>query len=275
MDVKPGFGTSNANDRNVAQRVLGSDELVESLRAFVANSAGNEIDSQKAIKPDLSDFKLFDEPLVGFARFDDPLFDDLAKPGIVGPGMLRPADWLPGAQTVVSYFLPFTQRVRSSNIASDVASLEWLHGRIEGQAFVLEVDAYVVSLLEPAGYGAVCPALDSRMSIHYMDDSDLNDTFYSNWSEHHVAYVAGLGTFSLSKGLITERGMAGRFGSVVTTASFEPTPRSYEGIYDNCIRCGACVEQCPIGAITLEHGKDHVKCFKVVSDSKRRFVDSL
>ena len=36
----------------------------------------------------------------------------------------------------------------------------------------------------------------------------------STWSERHVAYVSGLGTFGLSGGLITAKGQAVRLGSV-------------------------------------------------------------
>ena len=34
--------------------------------------------------------------------------------------------------------------------------------------------------------------------------------YFSNWSERHIAYAAGLGTFSLSDGFIIERGIAHR-----------------------------------------------------------------
>jgi len=33
---------------------------------------------------------------------------------------------------------------------------------------------------------------------------------FSNWSERHIAYVAGLGTFSLADSFITEKGAANR-----------------------------------------------------------------
>ncbi len=39
-----------------------------------------------------------------------------------------------------------------------------------------------------------------------------------------MAYISGLGTFSLSKGIITEKGMAGRLISLVTNAALPPTP---------------------------------------------------
>ena len=54
----------------------------------------------------------------------------------------------------------------------------------------------------------------------------------SMWSERHVAYVCGLGTFGLSKGIITRRGMAGRFCSLVTELELDADIRPYQGLYD-------------------------------------------
>ena len=90
--------------------------------------------------------------------------------------------------------------------------------------------------------------------------------FTSSWSERHVAFVCGLGTFGLSKGLITEKGICGRFGSVVTTAELPRTERPYTGIYEYCIQCRACARNCPVGAISgtvkQVHTIDPDKCVK-------------
>ena len=34
----------------------------------------------------------------------------------------------------------------------------------------------------------------------------------------------------------------------------------YKDIYEYCIKCGACAKRCPMHAITIEKGKDHVRC---------------
>lgn len=88
------------------------------------------------------------------------------------------------------------------------------------------------------------------------------------WSERHAAYVCGLGTFGLSKGLITEKGMAGRFSSLITDAPLEADTREYTGLYDNCIGCGACVRRCPVRAIDPQTGKNHSVCFMNIGRSK-------
>jgi epoxyqueuosine reductase QueG len=87
---------------------------------------------------------------------------------------------------------------------------------------------------------------------------------FSNWSERHIAYVAGQGTFSLADSFITEKGAANRVGSVVIDLKLPPSPRTATTPYSNCLyyvnkRCKACIARCPAGAIT-EAGHDKVKC---------------
>ena len=86
---------------------------------------------------------------------------------------------------------------------------------------------------------------------------------YSNWSERHIAYAVGHGTFSLSDGLITECGIAHRCGSVVTSLILPASPREAKSPYSNClfyvgVNCKACISRCPARAIT-EKGHDKKK----------------
>lgn len=95
--------------------------------------------------------------------------------------------------------------------------------------------------------------------------------YISTWSERHTAYAAGLGTFGISKGLITKKGMAGRFGSVITDAEFEADIRPYSKPFEYCTMCGACMMKCPVGAIDKSKGcalgKDQLICGPYVSGS--------
>ena len=91
----------------------------------------------------------------------------------------------------------------------------------------------------------------------------------SDWSERHAAYAAGLGTFGLTRALITEKGIAGRFGSLLISLKLEPDERPYTGLQDYCIRCGACIKRCPVHAISLERGKDQFLCALRVVPSKK------
>ena len=109
------------------------------------------------------------------------------------------------------------------------------------------------------GYLATAPMIQPYFKITYDEKGG-----YSNWSERHIAYAAGHGTFSLSDGFITERGIAIRVGSVVTSLALPASRRIATSPYSNClfyagINCQACIERCPGGAIT-EKGHDKIKC---------------
>ena len=222
---------------------------------FLLGCDENHIMKEDALRPDLAGLQIYDTPLWGAAA-DDPLFETLRDPAVVSPDAWLPTDWLDGAKSVISFFLPFTAAVRQSNRGGEAPSDEWLHARIEGQLMMDRFGAFLRERLEENGFAAVYPAADPRFGMAAL--------FASNWSERHTAYICGLGTFGLSKGLITEKGMAGRFGSVITTAELPVTKRRTDDPFADCTMCGNCARNCPAGAIDsakgVIYGKDHVKC---------------
>ena len=149
--------------------------------------------------------KIYDKPLIGVASAGDALFATCKDEKVVGPWHLLPREWLPEAQSVISYFLPFSQTVREANRKGDLPAVEWLYARIEGEAVNNALRKFLIEWFVQAGYQAMSPGLDARFAV-----ADRK----SNWSERHVAFVAGLGTFSLNRSLITKAGAAGRFGSI-------------------------------------------------------------
>ena len=251
------------------------NELKEKLEVFVASQSGNYVSAEDCIDPRLAGMRIYDAPLLGFASASDELFTaEYKKPGVVHPDYMAPTEWLPDAKTVISFFLPYSEAVRVSNRTDFdepyapgltlAASPQWLHARVEGQAFLNQVTDYIGTLLREQGYAAICPTTDPRFR--------MLEPYVSNWSERHAAYAAGLGTFGLSKGLITEKGMAGRFGSVITNAEFPVTKRPYASPFEYCIMCGACGRRCPVDAIDAAKGcaagKDHTVCEPHVSGSR-------
>ena len=223
---------------------------------------------------------MFEAPLIGIASAADPLFDRFKAPGAVGPWFMAPAEWLAEAKSVISFFLPFTEEVKASNRAQrDIASLEWVYARVEGQLFISGYLEELVRRFVQAGFSACAPAVDPRFfkisggraaGTPY-PGADEN-TYSSVWSERHIAYASGLGTFGKSRGLITARGMAGRFGSLIVSADIPADTRAYTDIYAYCIRCNACVRRCPARAIPKEGIKDNALCGAELQKSKVTFA---
>ncbi len=244
--------------------------LTQEINEFVQGSSNNWISMRGALSPSCAALKMFDEPLIAVASAQDPLFERLREPDAVGSDMRMPTDWLPNACSVVSYFLPMSERVRLSNYGGRPASPEWFHARIEGQFFIMKLGEHITRVMRAKGVDVICPACHPDMNATFFDD-DPSAAYRSNWSERHVAYVCGLGTFSLTRGIITEKGAAGRLGSVIVSAPLPITERPYSDLYEYCIKCGACIKRCPVGAISLESGKDNYLCHGEMQESKKIF----
>ncbi len=254
------------------------EKICAALAELFDQAEGNTITAEKAL-PGCEGLVMYESPLIGFADAEDPLFESYRSPEVIGPPYMPPAEWLPGAKTVVSFFFPFTEAVRGANREEEgeYAANAWLHGRIEGQAFI---NAYIKKAGDwfgSQGVSVCIPSADPRFSTvmtpFHNEETGRDDLKISSaWSERHAAYAAGLGTFSLTRALISEKGLAGRYASIIISERVEPDKRRYSGVYDNCIRCGACIEKCPVGAISLEHGKDQNICHAWVSGTRKIFA---
>jgi epoxyqueuosine reductase QueG len=223
------------------------------------------VSEAEALRPELAGMRIFDAPIFAAAAAADPLFARLKDADSVGAHHLLPADWTPDARFVLSVFFPFSERVRAGNITAAegrTPTAEWLHGRIEGQKHIAFISAAAAECLRRAGFSAVVPSADKRFRSF---------DFTSNWSERHVAFVCGLGTFGLSRGLITEKGVAGRFTSLVTSMELFPTRRGYTELYEHCIFCGLCARRCPADAISIETGKAHAPCSALLDETRTLF----
>jgi len=202
------------------------------------------------------------EPLVGFARADDPLFAKLKE--VACPTHAKPENLLPEARTVIAFFIPFHDDVVDSNKSGHFSSRAWAVAYIETNRLINELNHYLKDALISRGHkAAFVPA------THNFDEK----TLLSDWSHRHAAYIAGLGTFGLNHMLITERGCCGRIGSLVTDLEIEPTPRSDRKfcLYKAGSTCGNCVKICVNGALTTG-GLDRHRCYRMCLENGKRFA---
>jgi len=205
------------------------------------------------------------EPLVGFADAADARFRMLRE--AIEPAHLLPADLLPAARSVISFFVPFAGAVVKANRArSSEVAREWVVGYLETNGLINRITRRLVSELAACGLEAA-----AEPATHNWDP----ETLVSRWSHKSVAAIGGLGTFGLHHMLITDAGCAGRFGSVVTAAELEPTSRPGSLAPVRCRhfhdgRCGVCVKRCPARALTKD-GLDKHRCYERLLDVAASF----
>jgi epoxyqueuosine reductase QueG len=213
--------------------------------------------------------KAFARPIVGYARGDDPIFEELKRD--IGPFYLTPRETFekvypdsgvkPDKLTIISWILPHMKQTKMDNRKEKAYPSErWARGKKFGGIVNIKLQNHLIKILGEAGYNAMAPCLPS----HWSEQISEKYSYASTWSERHAAYAAGLGTFGLCDGLITPVGKAMRCGSVVARITIPPTKRPYKKHTEYCLfltegTCGLCIARCPVGAIT-ENGHDKEKC---------------
>ena len=209
------------------------------------------------------DGNFFREPLVRFASAVDPLFSRL--PEVVGKHHIQPHDLLPGARMVMAFFIPFASFIVSANRGPGPVAQEWAEAYLKTNAFINSACGNVIDFLIKKGIEArTVPA------THTYDP----ETLLASWSHRSVGFIAGLGRFGLNRMLITPKGCAGRYGSLVFDADVTPDERSDEEL---CIglktgKCRYCFDACPVGA--LKRGEvDRQKCNRQLLKNSERFTE--
>lgn len=243
--------------------IIIKDLIIKEIRSFVNSSPLNQ-------SPE-DNYRYFDDPLIGFASINDPIFLKFKEK--IGEVYLTPIELLKlelGLEqvengTMISWILPINEKILASNRAeTSLPSKELSHMRLYGEKFTIALTEHIVQFLTKAGFKTFAPSINTR----YKHDYSQKGNYSSSWSERHAAYAAGLGTFSLNNALITERGIAHRCGSLITTLSVEPTQLPYTGIYDYCLhynsqKCDACIKRCPADAISI-YGHNKELCYDYI-----------
>ena len=244
--------------------------IVEEIRGFVREDPGNRLER-------LDGSPIFQEPLVGFVSGEDPIFDRLKQ--VIGEFHMTPAEVMgavarqrglsvPAAAEVgvISFVLPISSETRQENRRmKDRPSERWAHTRLFGEEFNRKLQAHLVSVLEEKGHFAVAPEMEESLFRMLLDEKV---GLASTWSQRHVAFCAGLGTFGLSDGLITPAGKGHRVGSVVVDHALDSPEERTEDPYRDCLShqalgCRNCIKRCPVDAIS-EDGHDKRKCMEFV-----------
>ena len=203
-------------------------------------------------------------PIIGYAKADAPEF--LALKELVDESHCSPVELLPGARSVVVYFLPFAANVPKSNRGHPfIPSDEWAIAYVETNDLLTKIAEALHAALQDVGVKSA-----SEPPTHKFDEEKL----LSSWSHKSAAVIAGIGSFGLHHVVITDSGCAGRFGSIVIDADL---PEKEDQQEERCLyfldgSCGVCVEQCPAEAIQYGGSIDKKACWELLLESEARFL---
>lgn len=194
------------------------------------------------------------EPVIGVADAEDPLYKELKK--IISPTHALPSDIVPGARSVIVFFVPFAKEIAVSNIPEEESSREWDYAYIETNQMLRDLTGYLYEKITEMGYHA------SNLPPTYNYDQEK---LISDWSHRSSAYIAGIVTFGINNMLITEKGCCGRIASVITDWVIPPDSRPEEEycLYKAKGICGKCISRCVNNAFSIKDGEviyDRYKC---------------
>jgi len=186
--------------------------------------------------------------ILGFVKADDEGFHTVCKHAV--PTHALPKEVFSKAETVIVYFLPFSDEVIDSNIDGIEASTLWAKAYIKTNRLISQINENIIKLLKNEGYEGFSLPATHNFNV---------DTLTSDWSHRHIAYLAGIGNFGLNNMLITQSGCCGRLGSLIT--SFKVDVKS-EIKREHCIykfngKCKLCMARCVENALEETNFKRH------------------
>jgi len=224
-------------------------------------------EAEKGIK------KMWRQPLVAALSAINPLFSKLKE--TAADDHFLPEDILPGAKSIVVFFIPFETGIIRSNIKGEAASAEWARAYILTNELIVYINEVIENEMNQNGYrvGKLAPT-------HNFDEK----TLISRWSHRHIAWMAGLGTFGINNMLITKRGCCGRLGSFVTDAESRELGLSEESLgvplAEKCLfkingSCGVCQKKCPVKAYEESGNFNRHACYKVCLKNAALYKETI
>ena len=203
---------------------------------------------------------LWKAPLLSVLPADHFLIPSLRK--MASSDHLLPEEVLPGAKSIIVFFVPFENKIIESNLKGEAASEEWARAYILTNSLLGFINDEMEKILNENGFRA-----GKIQATHNFD----KQTLLSRWSHRHIAWIAGLGTFGINNMLITSKGCCGRLSSLVTDANTqeligEPITISTGPLSEKCLSkingsCGLCLKKCHVGAYNENGIFDRHKCY--------------
>jgi len=204
-------------------------------------------------------------PLIGFVAADDPGVSNLSE--FIGFDHLKPCDLLPGALSIVSFFLPFTPELVYANAKEkEQVAREWAIAYVETNALIGKITSRLIEVLDQDNIrAAAVPATGN------FDEKALR----SSWSHKSLAVLAGLGSFGLHQMVITDAGCAGRFGSLVIDAAlpFDKPAKKERCAFYASGTCLDCALACPANAIDENEPFNRQACWAQCRKNGQRILD--
>lgn len=139
------------------------------------------------------------EPIVAFADVEDPEFEKIKN--MTHENHMLPKEWMKDGKTVVSFFIPFAKEMVQVNKKAEYVAREWAVAYIETNNVIKEICSTMAEKLKKYDIDVVW-----QLPAESYDGEKL----MSYWSQRHIAYIAGIGTFGMNNMLITAKGCSGR-----------------------------------------------------------------
>lgn len=193
---------------------------------------------------------IYRTPLLGFTKADDEIFFRFKS--LIGESHLMPAELLNGARSVMAFFLPYHKELIVENRQGTLAARSWALAYQFTNNFIDDTCKEISRCLHEKGIKTAW-----LLPTYEFDKNKL----IAQWSHKHVAFACGLGTFGRNHLLITPKGCAGRFGTMVLDIDIEPTSRSAQT--HHCFvenGCSYCRKKCPVEALNNGEFNRH-KCY--------------
>jgi len=193
---------------------------------------------------------LYCEPLIGFVAANNSVFNDLSN--ILGHKHLLPTDILSNAETIIVYFLPFSEKIAKLIQGEKTILQEWSDVYSITNILLIKISDNLKEMFNEQGIKVSgIPPTNNYNPV----------TLTSEWSHKSIAVMSGIGSFGLNRLLITKHGTCGRLNSIIIDKYIESSKNSNHNycLYYQTGKCKVCLERCPSGAIS-EHGINKFRC---------------